>query len=94
MDGIANSGFAYLVTTFLWKALHAADLDIAEGTLTCIVGLYMWWLVAGFPETVAWLTDEEKVFVKACLEDGVGDSGLNNSHTFKDMISVFKDCKL
>lgn len=45
----------------------------------------MWWLIADFPETVTWLTEEEKAFVKARLEDDVGDSGLTHSHTFKDI---------
>ena len=68
-------------------------MDIAEGALTCIVGFSMWWLVADFPETVTWLTEEEKAFVKAHLEDDVGDSGPNHSHTFKDMLNIFKDCE-
>ena len=54
----------------------------------------MWWLIADFPETVTWLTEEEKAFVKARLEDDVGDSGLTAKHTFGDILSVFKDCKL
>ena len=53
----------------------------------------MWWLIADFPETVTWLTEEEKAFVKARLEDDVGDSGLTAKHTFGDILSVFKDCK-
>jgi hypothetical protein len=68
-------------------------LVIAEGALTCLVGISMWWLIADFPETVTWLTEEEKEFVKARLEDDVGDSGLNVKHTFKDIRNVFKDCK-
>ena len=53
----------------------------------------MWWLIADFPETVTWLTEEEKAFVKARLEDDVGDSGLTAKHTFGDILSVFKDCE-
>ena len=53
----------------------------------------MWWLIADFPETVAWLTEEEKEFVKARLEDDVGDSGLNRKPTFKEILRVFKDCE-
>lgn len=68
-------------------------MDIAEGTLTCLVGVAMWWLIADFPETVKWLTEEEKAFVKARLEEDVGDSGLNRRPTFKDIRRVFKDCK-
>lgn len=53
----------------------------------------MWWLVADFPETVKWLTDEEKEFVKARLEEDVGDSGLTRKPTFKEIVRVLKDCK-
>jgi len=88
-----GDGFSYLVTTFLWGSFYSADLDTAEGALTCIVGFSMWWLIADFPETVTWLTEEEKAFVKARLEDDVGDSGLTTKHTFGDILSVFKDCK-
>ena len=53
----------------------------------------MWWLIADFPETVKWLTDEEKAFVKARLEEDVGDSGLNHRPIFRDIRRVFKDCE-
>lgn len=82
------------MTAFLWRPLHGADLGIVEGALTCLVGFSMWWFIADFPETVTWLTPEEKAFVKARLEEDVGDSGLTQSHTFKDIINIFKDCKL
>ena len=88
-----GDGFSYSVATFLWKPSHGTNLDIAEGTLTCLVGASMWWLIADFPETVTWLTEEEKAFVKARLEDDVGDSGLTAKHTLKDVFGVFKDCK-
>lgn len=70
-----------------------ADLNIAEGALTCVIGIAMWWLIADFPETVTWLTNEEKAFVKARLEEDVGDSGLTRKPTFKEVLRVFKDCK-
>lgn len=89
-----GDGFSCLVNTIPQKPFHGTDLDIAEGALTCIVGFSMWWLIADFPETVTWLTEEEKAFVKARLEDDVGDSGLTAKHTFGDILSVFKDCKL
>jgi hypothetical protein len=88
-----GDGFSCSVTTFLWKPFHDADVDILEGALTALVGISMWWLIADFPETVTWLTDEEKAFVKARLEDDVGDSGLTDKHTFRDILGVFKDCK-
>ena len=67
-------------------------MDITEGTLTCLVGIAMWWLIADFPETVTWLTGEKEL-VKARLEDDVGDSGLNRKPTFKEILRVFKDCE-
>ncbi|KAF9647072.1 MFS general substrate transporter [Thelephora ganbajun] len=67
---------------------------ILEGILTCVVGFAMRWLIADFPETVAWLTEEEKAFVKARLEDDVGDSGHARKHSFKDIIKVFKDYRV
>jgi len=88
-----GDGFSCSVNTILQKSFHGTHLGIAEGALTCIVGFSMWWLIADFPETVTWLTDEEKAFVKARLEDDVGDSGLTAKHTFGDILSVFKDCK-
>ena len=88
-----GDGFSFSVITFPWKLFHGTDSDTAEGTLTCLVGASMYFLIADFPETVTWLTEEEKAFVKARLEDDVGDSGLNAKHTLKDVLGVFKDCK-
>ena len=78
--------FSCSVTTFLWEKLHTADLDIAEGALTCIIGFSMWWLINDFPETVTWLTEEEKAFVKARLEleEDVSDSGLTHRHASEE----------
>ena len=38
------------------------------------------------------ISDEEKAFVKARLEEDVGDSGLTRRPTLKDIKRIFKDC--
>lgn len=88
-----GDGFSYSVTITPQKSFHSTDLDIVEGTLTCLVGASMYFLIADFPETVTWLTEEEKAFVKARLEDDVGDSGHARKPTLRDILGVFKDCE-
>lgn len=89
-----GDGFLYLVSsTVFTERLRGINLNVTEGTLTCVVGIAMWWLIADFPETAKWLNEEEKAFVKARLEEDVGDSGLTRKPTLKDVRRVFKDCK-
>ena len=70
-----------------------AEVCVIEGTLTCVVSVALFFLIADFPEEVKWLTPAEKAFVKKRLEDDVGDSQRNEKITPKFILSVITDCE-
>ncbi len=65
----------------------------AEGTLTVVVSLFLYFAIPDFPEEVKWLTQEEKDFVKARLYEDVGHSKRHEPLTVKSVLTVFKDCQ-
>lgn len=65
----------------------------AEGTLTLVVAFVLFFFIADFPEESDWLTEEEKAFVKARLEDDVGHSGRETKLKLADILRPFKDCR-
>ncbi|ORY12252.1 MFS transporter-like protein [Clohesyomyces aquaticus] len=67
---------------------------ILEGTLTCIVSIFFFFLLPNFPEEVAWLTEEERTFVKARLEQDQGKSARERPIKARDVGNVFKDLKI
>lgn len=69
------------------------DGDI-EGALTCLVSLLFYFVIVDFPEEAKFLTEEERAFVKARLQADVGESAREEKITLKDVLNVFKDCKL
>ncbi|EKM59629.1 uncharacterized protein PHACADRAFT_205854 [Phanerochaete carnosa HHB-10118-sp] len=66
---------------------------ILEGTLTCVVAFALFFMISDFPEESAWLSEEEKAFVKARLADDVGDSGRDEKLKLADVLRPFRDYK-
>ena len=46
---------------------------ILEGTLTAVLAIAFFFLIPDFPEDAKWLTEEERAFVKARLQDDQGN---------------------
>lgn len=63
-----------------------------EGTLTCVVACILFFFISDFPEEAKWLNDDEKAFVKARLQDDVGQSGREESTKSTDILRPFRDC--
>lgn len=53
-------------------------LFIIEGLLTIVIAFIWFWTLPDFPETVSWLSEEERAFLKAKLEKDVGESDMLN----------------
>ena len=66
---------------------------ILEGTLTAVVAISFFWLIPDFPEDAKWLSEEEKLYVKARLQDDQGKSALERRITPRDVLNCFKDYK-
>lgn len=71
---------------------HTLTGHRAEGVVTCLVAATLFFFISDFPEEVAWLTPEEKEFIKARLHADVGESRRHDPLTLKSVLSVFKDC--
>jgi MFS family permease len=67
---------------------------IIEGTLTCIISFFFFFLLPDFPERSDWLTKEEKAYVMARLEADQGKSAAERKITVQDVVQVFKDPKI
>ncbi|KAI0807683.1 MFS general substrate transporter [Fomes fomentarius] len=67
---------------------------IIEGALTIAASFVLFFTVADFPEEVAWLSEEEKEFVKARLYDDVGHSKRHDPFTAREVVEVLKDWKI
>ncbi|KAF2797910.1 MFS general substrate transporter [Melanomma pulvis-pyrius CBS 109.77] len=67
---------------------------ILEGTLTCVVSFFFFFLLPNFPEEVKWLTEEERTFVKARLQQDQGKSAAERPIKIGDVGRVFKDFKV
>ena len=67
---------------------------ILEGTLTCVVAIFLFFLLPDFPEDTKWLNEDEKAYVKARLEADQGRSALDRRITPRDVVNVFKDYKI
>ncbi|PSR73577.1 hypothetical protein PHLCEN_2v10496 [Hermanssonia centrifuga] len=66
---------------------------ILEGTLSCVLAFVMFFLVSDFPEEASWLSEDEKAFVKARLQEDVGQSGRNEPVRLTHFVKLFKDYK-
>ncbi|EEA24476.1 High-affinity nicotinic acid transporter [Talaromyces marneffei ATCC 18224] len=69
-------------------------LFIIEGLLTVIIAVIWFWTLPDFPETVSWLSEDERAFIKAKLEKDTGKSAHAQSVTWRDALRVFKDYKI
>ena len=67
---------------------------ILEGTLTCVIALIWYFVIPDFPEDAKWLTPEERLFIKARLQDDQGKSAIERRITPRDVLNVFKDYKV
>lgn len=67
---------------------------ILEGLLTCVVSFALFFLIPSFPEDAKWLTEDERVYVKARLHKDQGNSAAERAITAKDVLNVFKDFKI
>ncbi|QKX60879.1 uncharacterized protein TRUGW13939_08025 [Talaromyces rugulosus] len=67
---------------------------IIEGLLTIVIAVIGFWVIPDFPETVSWLNEDEKAFIKAKLEKDSGKSTHARAITLKDTLNVFKDYKI
>ncbi len=67
---------------------------ILEGTLTCVVSFFFFFLLPDFPENSNWLSPEEKQYVTARLEADQGKSAVERKITVRDVLNVFKDFKI
>lgn len=58
------------------------------------MSLLFYFIITDFPEEAKFLTEEERAFVKARLQVDVGASAREEKITLKDVVNVFKDCRL
>ena len=67
---------------------------ILEGLLTCVVSFAIFFAIPDFPEDAKWLTEPEREYVRARLQEDQGKSALERPITFKDVVNCFKDYKI
>jgi MFS family permease len=67
---------------------------ILEGTLTCVVSLFFFFLIPSFPEEAKWLEPSEREYIAARLRIDQGNSAVERRITLKDIKNVFKDFKV
>lgn len=67
---------------------------ILEGILTCVVSFGIFFAIPDFPEDAKWLTEPEREYVRARLQEDQGKSALERTITFKDVVNCFKDYKI
>lgn len=59
-----------------------------------VIALTNFTLIADFPEQSTFLTEEEKEFVKARLQQDVGKSAIDEKATLKDVLHALGDYRL
>ncbi|KAF1922947.1 MFS transporter [Didymella exigua CBS 183.55] len=66
---------------------------ILEGLLTIIIAVAAYWFISNYPDTVSWLSKEERKFVQARLK---ADSDSTNDEKFRwgDVVDALKDPKV
>ena len=67
---------------------------ILEGTLTCVVSFFFFFLLPNFPEEAKWLSEDERAYVKARLQIDQGKSAAERPITVRDIGRVFRDPKI
>ena len=66
---------------------------ILEGIATCLLSLIGFFVIADFPEEAKFLTEPEREFVIAKLENDIGNS-VYEYLSWRRVFSVFKDWKI
>lgn len=62
---------------------------VKEGLLTIVVGVIAYWFISNYPDTVSWLSNKERAFIKARLK---ADSDATNDEAFS-WDAVLNGCK-
>ena len=62
--------------------------------MTCVVGIFFYFVISDFPEEVKWLSPEERQFVKARLAEDVGESQRHTALSFKDVFRILREWKI
>ena len=76
------------------RPLESNHIYAIEGILTCVVAMLFFFLIPDFPEEVSWLSAEERQFVKARLQEDVGESQRHKPMTPKDVFRTLRECEL
>lgn len=74
--------------------LELIAFGVTEGILTCVVAMSFFFLIPDFPEEVSWLSAEERQFVKARLQEDVGESQRHKPLKPKDVFRILRECEL
>ncbi|KAL4870495.1 hypothetical protein BDV12DRAFT_184338 [Aspergillus spectabilis] len=89
--------FGGVLATGLGKMHGVANLAgwrwvfIIEGLLTCVVAFVLFFFLPDFPEEAKWLTEEERVYMRAKLAKDSGSAGNDTGMGWRDVLDVFKD---
>ncbi|KAL2865675.1 putative MFS transporter [Aspergillus lucknowensis] len=67
---------------------------LIEGILTCVVSFVLFFLLPDFPEEAKWLSEEERVYLRAKLAKDSGHAGTDVRMGLRDVLDVFKDYKI
>ena len=62
--------------------------------MTCVIGLLFFFAIPDFAEEVSWLSPEERQFVKARLQEDVGESQRNKHLKPKEIFSILSECRM
>ncbi|KAL6716471.1 High-affinity nicotinic acid transporter [Lecanora helva] len=64
-----------------------------EGTLSCVVAFFLFFLIPDFPEEAKWLREDERAYIRARLQKDQGRSARERQITPRDVLNCFKDYK-
>lgn len=66
---------------------------ILEGLLTIVIATAAYWFISNYPESVTWLSKDERAFIQARLS---ADSDNTNNEEFRwaDVLLAAKDIKI
>ena len=59
--------------------------------MTCIIGAVFYFVIADFPEDAKWLTEDERRFLKARLQEDVGASQHHQPLKIKNILKTIAD---
>jgi hypothetical protein len=64
-----------------------------EGLLTIVIAVAAYWFISNYPDTVSWLSTEERSFIQARLKAD-SDSTNNEKFRWRDVIDALRDPKV